>query len=232
MSINVAFKAFPRDLFTFLEELNENNQREWFQLNKDRYEQVVLQPSLAFIEAMQKPLAKISPFLSAVPKRMGGSLMRIYRDTRFGKDKRPYKTNVGIHFRHELGSDVHAPGLYVHLEPGGCFLGAGMWMPPSDALGMIRRVIADDPKRWKRVKEDRKFRARFQFEPERLKSAPRGFEKDHPMIEDIKCKSFAALAKISSADLTSASCLAKTCEAFRDSRPLMRFLCESLQLPW
>lgn len=232
MSKQPAFRAFPKELFSFMEELSANNRREWFQENKDRYEQYVLQPSLEFIAAIQKPIIKVSPVITAVPKRVGGSLMRIYRDTRFSKDKTPFKSNVGIHFRHELGKDIHAPGLYVHLEPGNCFLGAGLWMPPSEPLAKIRQAIADNSKAWKRVREDKKFVAKFKFDGEPLKSAPRGYAKDHPMIEEIKSKSFAAMATIKQSELTSSACIATIVDYFRDSRPLMRFLCEALDLPW
>lgn len=226
------FCAFPKALFGFLSELGENNQRDWFNANKSRYEQDVLQPSLQFIEAMRKPLARISPFLTAVPKRVGGSMMRIYRDTRFSRDKVPFKTNVGIHFRHELGKDIHAPGLYVHLEPDNCFLAAGMWMPPAEPLAMIRNSIGERSQAWKKAKEDKRLVARYKPLGERLKTAPRGFDRDHPMIEDIKCKSFAVMAPVKQSELTSNDCLLIVAEVLRDSRPLMRFLCESLQIPF
>ena len=115
---------FDRNTFRFLAELGANNERDWFEANRHRYERHVLEPALAFIERMAPNIERLSRHLLAVPKRTGGSLMRVYRDTRFGHDKRPYKTNIGIQFRHERGRDVHAPGLYVHIEPGGCFLGA------------------------------------------------------------------------------------------------------------
>ena len=108
------FRGFDPSLFEFLEELADNNHRSWFQNNKERYETVVLEPSLAFIREFASRLKTISPYFVASDRRVGGSLMRVYRDTRFGKDKTPYKTNVGIQFRHEFGKDVHAPGFYVH----------------------------------------------------------------------------------------------------------------------
>ena len=116
------FRGFDASLLQFLEELADNNHRSWFQINKERYETAVLEPSLAFIREFAPRLKKISPYFVASDRRVGGSLMRVYRDTRFGKDKTPYKTNVGIQFRHEFGKDVHAPGFYVHLVPGQRFL--------------------------------------------------------------------------------------------------------------
>ena len=126
--------------------------------NKQRYETEVLEPSLAFIREFASRLKKISPYFVASDRRVGGSLMRVYRDTRFGKDKTPYKTNVGIQFRHEFGKDVHAPGFYVHLAPGECFLAMGAWRPDKEALTLIRQAILDHPDRWKRARNDSKFR--------------------------------------------------------------------------
>ena len=126
---------FHEELFTFLRQIRQHNERTWFETNKPLYETAVRMPAFAFINAMGPRLATASPHFRAVAKKNGGSLMRIYRDTRFSKDKTPYKTNVGIQFRHELGRDVHAPGYYVHLEPGRCFLGAGIWRPGRSRYG-------------------------------------------------------------------------------------------------
>jgi uncharacterized protein (TIGR02453 family) len=226
------FQGFKREGFLFLKELAANNDRDWFHENKPRFESDVLAPTLAFIEAMQPALRKISPFFLAIPKRMGGSMMRIYRDTRFSKNKAPFKTNVGIHFRHELGSDVHAPGYYLHLEPGGCFVGAGIWMPDTESLAMIRTLIAEDSRDWKKARDDKKFRAKFSMEGDRLKTAPRGFSTDHPMIDDLRRKSFAGLAPISERELTTPSCVELIAERFREAKPLMKFLCDALNQPF
>jgi uncharacterized protein (TIGR02453 family) len=142
---------FEGELFAFLRELRQHNDRNWFEAYKPRYETAVRIPALAFIEAMGPRLATISPHFRALAKKSGGSLMRVYRDTRFSKDKTPYKTNVGIQFRHEAGRDVHCPGFYLHLEPGRCFLGAGIWRPDSKALRAIRDFIADNPGGWRKA---------------------------------------------------------------------------------
>ena len=118
----------------------------------------MLEPAQTFIRAFASKLRKISPFFVASDQRVGGSLMRIYRDTRFGKDKTPYKTNVGIQFRHEQGRDVHAPGFYLHLEPGEYFLALGVWKPDRDALDLIRQAILERPDSWKRIFRAKKFR--------------------------------------------------------------------------
>ena len=128
------FEGFRPTLFEFLEQLAANNNRPWFQENKRRYEREVREPSLAFIRAFQPRLKRISPYFVASDRRAGGSLMRVYRDTRFSRHAAPYKTNVGIQFRHEFGRDVHAPGFYVHIAADECFLALGVWRPDAVSL--------------------------------------------------------------------------------------------------
>ena len=101
---------FGCGLLKFLRALDRNNDSQWFEAHKDDYEGEVREPALAFIRKMERHVHRISPHLTAKPTKVGGSLMRVHRDVRFSKDKRPYMTNVGIQFRHEAGKDVHAPG--------------------------------------------------------------------------------------------------------------------------
>jgi len=226
------FNGFPPNTLRFLAALRRNNNRAWFQANRDRYEAEFLDPAFAFIEAMEKPLQKISPCLQAVPKKVGGSLMRIYRDTRFAKDKTPYKTNIGIHFRHVAGRDIHAPGCYVHIEPKSVFFGAGIWHPDSKSLAKIRRGIDADPPAWKRASRGKAFRHRFTLAGNLLKRPPAGFGADHPLIEDLKRKDFIGIAPVADEAILHASFVDVCLDTFRAARPLMRFLCKTLGLPF
>ena len=169
----MAFRGFEPTIFQFLEELAENNNRPWFLENKGRYEREVLTPCLDFIRAMAPRLKKISEFFVASDRRVGGSLLRVYRDARFAKDRSPYKTNAGIQFRHTFGRDIHAPGFYVHIEPGECFLALGLWRPDADSLGRVRQAICERPDRWRQARDERKFRRRFVLEGACLKRPPR-----------------------------------------------------------
>ena len=223
---------FSAKLFSFLRELRNNNDREWFAENKSRYEQDVLLAAMEFVTQMQPRLAKHSRYLLAEPKRVGGSIMRIYRDTRFSKDKTPYKTNVGIHFRHSIGGDVHAPGLYVHLEPDACFIAAGIWLPPTEPLTAIRQAIVDDVKEWNRVRNNKKFASRYKLDGESLKTAPRGMDPNHPAIEDLRRKSFAGATPLSEKSFLQADICDQILSAFDDAKPLMKFLCDALQQPY
>lgn len=226
------FDGFPPETFQFLKQLSENNNREWFAENKDRYEAFFLAPAMGFIEAMQKPLEKTAPMLVAQPKKVGGSLMRIYKDTRFSKDKTPYKTNIGIHFRHSLGKDVHAPGYYLHLALDECFVGAGMWRPDSPSIKSIREHIVANPTEWKRIRNGKKFCETFDFYEDRLKSAPRGFDKEHPLIDDLRLKSFIGMRSLTRKELKSKDLVKQMTTTLKTAAPLMRFLCESLGQPY
>ncbi len=226
------FTSFDPALLKFLGQLKRNNNREWFAKNKSRYEQEVLFPALAFVGEFQPRLQKISPHFLAVPKRVGGSVMRIYRDTRFAKDKTPYKTNVGIHFRHELGKDVHCPGFYLHLEPGQCFMGCGIWHPDSDALRKIRAAIDDDPAGWKRARDSKKFRDQFALAGDSLKRPPRGFDPDHKYIDDLKRKDFIGVQQLDADAVISNNFIDDVARSFASSKPLMRFLCDALAVPF
>ena len=169
-----ANRYFTANSMSFLRKLDRHNNRDWFESNRTDYEETVRTPALAFIADMADDLAVLSPHFLAQPKKVGGSLMRVHRDVRFGKDKRPYKTNIGIQFRHEQGKDVHAPGFYVHIEPGDCFVGVGIWRPDALALGKIRDVIAEQPGKWETAISGKAFNKLFTLSGDSLTNPPRG----------------------------------------------------------
>ena len=224
------YASFTAESVKFLAELRDNNNRDWFNANKTRYEEEVLDVALRFIQSMQDPLSQIAPRFTAIPKRMGGSLMRVYRDTRFSKNKTPYKTNIGIQFRHEQARDVHAPGFYVHIDPDEVFLGAGMWRPAPDALRAIRERIAEKPVEWVKTRDDKTFSRHFRLGGDALSRPPRGFAKDHAQIEDLKRKDFIAIKPLSLEDATNPRFQQKVETAFRAAVPYMRFLCRAVNV--
>ncbi len=226
------FSAFTPDLVGFLAELTAHNDRDWFKRNKPRYEQHVLEPALAFIDAMAAPLAKFAPHFQAVAKRSGGSLMRIYRDTRFSADKSPYKTNLGIQFRHERGRDVHAPGYYFHIDPDQVFIGAGLWHPDTVALRDIRSAITDSPDDWLAARDARAFTRRFRLSGDSLKRPPKGFAADHPLINDLKRKDFIAIAELTHSELYRDDLVKTLSRYYREATPLMEFLCAATAVPF
>ena len=223
---------FPKETFTFLEELAENNNRQWFQENKKRYEDHVKDSAIRFIIDFQPLLEEISPHFNADPRPTGGSMFRIYRDTRFSKDKSPYKTNTGIQFRHNQGRDVHAPGFYLHLEPNNVFAAVGIWHPDSMTLGKIRDAIVEDPSDWKRAANKGPFLPKFDLSGDSLLRAPKGYEPDHPFIEDLKRKDFIGITSLTQDAVGKPDFPEYFAEICRAGIPLVKFLCDAIGLPF
>ena len=223
---------FGAGLLKFLRALKRNNDRTWFEAHRDDYEAEVREPALMFIRIMARHVQRISPRLTAIDKRVGGSLMRIHRDVRFSRSKLPYKTNVGIQFRHEAGKDVHAPGLYFHVEPGRVFLGCGMWRPDPDSLRAVREAIVDDPQRWARVRNAKRFRDSWELGGASLKRAPRGYPADHPMIEDLRRTDHIAFTEFPDRIVVDPNLIETVAGLYRGSAAYLRWQAQALDLPF
>ncbi len=222
----------PGSLFDFLMDLERNNSRDWFQRNKQRHEDDLRGPALAFIEGFAPHLKKISPHFLADARKVGGSLFRIHRDTRFSHDKRPYKTHTGIQFRHERGKDVHCPGYYLHLSPTECFVGIGIWHPEKDALAAIRSHIDRDPQGWKKAAKGKRFTDVYRLSGDSLKRAPKGWPVDHPQIEDLRRKDFIAVRELDPMDVVAPGFAGELAKMFKAGTPFMRWLCEATGVPF
>ena len=214
----------------FLKALASNNDREWFNDHKQEYEDQVRSPALAFVEQMDHWIRLVSPHYEASAKKVGGSLMRVYRDVRFSKDKSPYKTNVGIQFRHEVGKDVHAPGFYLHIAPDDIFLGVGTWHPHPDALKAIREHIVSKPGPYQDAIEHEPFAEYYELAGDKLIRPPRGYDIDHPLIEELKRKDFIALCPLDEKELYADDFCERVASRFGRAQPLQKFLCEALGL--
>jgi uncharacterized protein (TIGR02453 family) len=221
---------FTPQTFAFLTALAENNRREWFEAHRQDYEEFVRMPALELISDMAGELPAISRHFAAQPRKVGGSLMRVQRDTRFSRDKTLYKTNIGIQFRHEQGKDIHAPGFYLHIAPDECFFGIGLWHPDSQALGRIREAIAERSAAWLAARDDKAFRRHFTLDGDSLVKPPRGFAKDHPLIEDLRRKDFIGMAPLTAAQAISAILRPLMVKRFCQAAPYIRFLCQALDL--
>lgn len=222
---------FTPECFNFLNLLSVNNDREWFKANQQQYEDKVRTPALKFIEAMQPHILGLSPRLTAVPKKVGGSMMRPQRDSRFSKDKTPYKTNVGIQFRHFQGKDVHAPGLYLHIANDGCFIGAGIWHPESKALNAIRSCIDENPNGYKKALRELTAQG-FEMQGSTLIRPPKGYDKNHPMLEELKRKDFIAIKPLSIEQVCAPEFVDVCAREFAACQQLMRYLCFALDLDY
>ena len=187
---------------------------------------------MAFIDAFAAPLEQISPHFRADPRPSGGSLFRIYRDTRFSKDKTPYKTSLGIHFRHERAKDAHAPGYYLHIGPGEVFGGGGIWHPDTQAATLIREAIVADPERWRRATRGGVFAKRLELGDDALKRVPPWADPEHPFADDLKRKDFFGWARLSEDDVVAPGFVDEYAGICRAVAPLMQFLCVALDVPY
>jgi uncharacterized protein (TIGR02453 family) len=235
MGSSVTTRHFGAGLFSFLNELESNNERSWWEQNKDRYQTQVRDPALKFIADFAPQLRRISPRFVADARQSGGSLMRPYRDTRFSPDKTPYKTNVGIQFRHEAGKDIHAPGFYLHFEPGACFAGVGMWHPETSVTRQIRQAIHDDVGGWEKASKRSAFTDVWSISPDdedMLVRVPRDLDPGHPYPDDLRMKSFVAGARLTQKQVTSPGFAEDLGTMYVSAGPFASFLCDAIGVPF
>jgi uncharacterized protein (TIGR02453 family) len=212
---------FTRNLFQFLAELKFNNERAWFIANKTRYETDVKEPFQRFVVELSPNVSRLNKAYT-YPKAF-----RIHRDTRFAKDKTPYKTHAGAQFRHRAaGQDVHAPGFYLHLEPGESFGGGGIWRPESGPLKSVRERIARKDPSWMSLR-----RSKLPlWDGDELKRAPKGFDPDHPLLADLKRRNFITWVDFTDKQVCSPDFLSRVMDAFRKANPLILFLNKAMAL--
>jgi uncharacterized protein (TIGR02453 family) len=214
-------------ILRFLQSLSRNNNRDWFEKNKGTY----LTAKDHFDQFLEKLLAEMSTWddgLSGLnPRKLA---FRIYRDVRFSRDKRPYKTNMGAGIS-PGGKMVQDPGYYVHIEPGNkSMIAGGVYMPDAANLAKIRQEIDYHPDRFMAILNDRKFKKNFpQLDDfDKLKTAPKGFPKDHPLVEILKHKSFIVSHGFTDAEVKDKKFLRKISEVARKIKPLNDFLREAI----
>ena len=209
--------------FTFLKDLAKHNDREWFAEHKHRYttahEDVIaladtVLDKLSFHDEIETPTGK-------------KAVMRIYRDVRFSKNKDPYKTNFGMSFKR--AGALRRGGLYVHIQPGNCFVGGGFWGPERDDLKRLRDEIARDAAPLRAIIEDADFKRLFgELEGEQLKTAPKGFDKAHPDIDLLRYKQFLLSKNFTDKEAKSKDFPAQIDDCFRGMRPFLDWASETL----
>jgi uncharacterized protein (TIGR02453 family) len=217
---------FTPEFFRFLTRLKRNNNRDWFLAHKHEYELHLQQPAIRFITDFAAPLYEIAPYLVADPRSSRGSLFRIYRDTRFSADKRPYKTNIAMRFSHR-GKDVHSPGFYLHLEPTGCFAASGLWHPEADTLLKVRNAIIERPAEWRKIRKLLNW-----DDANRLSRPPRGFPCDHEFVEDLKLRDLGTFVELTSPQVCSSKFMSTFAAACRKMSPIGAFLSSAVGLPF
>lgn len=194
------FRGFTPDALQFLADLAVNNDRAWFTPRKAEYERLLKEPMAALCTALAGSFERSGVPLLADPRR---SPFRIHRDTRFSKDKSPYKTAASASFGWNGPSGV-AGGGYFHLQPGEIFVGGGMWHPEPPRLAAFRRLVDADPERVLAALEDASFAKEFgAVGGERLTRIPKGYAKDHPQAELLKLKDVTFSRRLSDAEVFS-----------------------------
>ena len=228
--------SFTPDALRFLRGLKRHNVRPWFEAHRTDYEVHVRDPMRALIEQMDVRLARFAPEITGHPRR---SMFRIYRDVRFSSDKSPYKTHAACWFHHRdadrrVGSEAEGggAGFYFHVEPGGSYVGGGMWMPPRSVLGRIRDAIAEDPGAFDRLVRAPRLLRRFGGLSDEavLKRMPRGFSDNHPAARWLRYQSFVMGRALTDAQVTSPRLPALLEQDFSLLLPLVRWINGALEL--
>jgi uncharacterized protein (TIGR02453 family) len=226
----MASTYFTEKTFKFQRALARNNNREWFLAHKAEYEADLRQPFLRLIADLQPALLEVSEHFRADPKPVGGSLFRIHRDTRFSNDKTPYKAWAGARFFHARNKQVEAPSYYLHIQPGSCFVAAGLWHPQPESQRKIRQFIFDNPGNWKAATRSPAFKKKFTMEGESLVRAPSGFPADHELIDDLKRKDFVATTTLDDETVLGPRLRKTVGDQFKALAPLVDYLCAALDL--
>ncbi len=210
--------------FNFLKDLKSNNNREWFQENKKRYES----SRTEFIEFVDELITQITKFDKSIGHHAAKDcVFRIYRDVRFSKDKSPYKTHFGAHVTSApKRSEIHTrAGYYIHIEPGASMLAGGAYLPEGPWLRAIRQEIDYNADELKRILNSKGFKEYFgEMEGEKLKKAPKGYTPDHPEIELLRHKSFLATHNCTDRTVTSKDFLEHCSKAFKALFPFDQYL--------
>jgi uncharacterized protein (TIGR02453 family) len=225
------FEGFPKEGIEFLKRLKRNNRREWFAKHKQEYQNFVKLPMQSLIVALQPHFARFAPEYELHPKR---SIFRVYRDTRFSKNKTPYKTHVAAHaVLRGKPKGLGASGYYFHIEPTEAYVGAGIYMPESDQLKMIRRAIAAQAEEFLSIVQSSRFKKTFgglEMQDDRLKRTPVGFEADHPMAEWLRYKHYFVGVSLPESICRKASFVNDVVRICEEATPLVRFLNRALGL--
>ena len=225
--------SFTPALFDFLRELAANNNREWFQANRTRYEKDVREPVLAFITDVAPKLRKISPHIVADPGKVGGSMFRINRDARFSRNGEPYSTAVKVAFRHYfVDRHMPGPGCFLQLGADGVMAAGGLYGADAAMLGVVRQSMADNVAKWRRITGNPRLAPMIADRGPVLKNPPRGFAADDPLIEDLKRKTFVWYQEFPTGDACTSDFMDRYVAACKAAAPFTGFLASALGMEW
>lgn len=218
MASGTAFRGFPAAGMTFLSELKENNDRDWFNPRKDIYEEQVRQPMLDLVGAVHAAMLDFAPGYVGEPKKC---VYRIYRDTRFAKDKTPYKTHIAASFWNNATGKQRGAGFYVSVSPDDLEIGGGLYAPEPHLLLAVRQHIAENHKAFRKTLTG-------ELWGETAARVPRGFDPEHPAIDLIRHKHFVLLNSPAPSLITTPKLLPEIVKSFRKMTPFLEFLNEPL----
>jgi uncharacterized protein (TIGR02453 family) len=209
----------------FLKQLKKNNNKVWFDANRNKYEAARNDIAL-FVQNVIDKFCKTDTTLTSLTAK--NCLFRINRDVRFSKDKSPYKTNMGAYFN-AAGKNSMTSGYYLHISPGESFVGGGMYHPDAEALKKLRQEIDYNFKEFKSIIDNKKFKAVYakglsNNEDVKLSRPPKGYDENNPAIEFLKLKSIVATAPLSDTEITNAKFVSTIVKAFETLHPLVIFL--------
>jgi len=206
----------------FLTKLKKNNNKEWFDKNRPTYE-IVKKEFKIFVDELIASIAKFDPTVKHLESK--NCIFRINRDVRFSNDKSPYKTNIGAYISPE-GKKSFSAGYYLHIQPGNCFIASGMWMPPAPQLNAVRQEIDYNADEFRKIIANKNFVKHFKklTEEDKVKTTPKGYDKNHPEIEFLKLKSFIAVKDLKDKDVNAKAFLKNISESFEAAYPLNKFL--------
>jgi uncharacterized protein (TIGR02453 family) len=223
----------PKAGLQYLRDLAAHNDRAWFEASAARREEDLVEPTRALVRGILAGLERPFPRITGSDAKAGGSSTRLHRDTRFGKDKRPFHTHVGLHFWHEKGRKMETPGFFLRIDPDEVLVATGMHGPEPGDLLKIRKAIDAAGDAWGKAVGAAAFRKAWGgLEGEALKRVPAPWPADHPHAEDLKRKDFTAFARWKPGEATKPGFADRVVQQWKASEPLMAFLCGALRLPW
>jgi len=224
-----SFNGFPKETFEFFEKLKLNNSKDWFQANRGEYDEFVKKPSEQFVVEMGELLQVLAPRINAIPK-VNQSLFRINRDTRFSKDKSPYKTNLGIWFWEGERKRMECSGFYFHYEDGKIMLGTGVYVFQKELLGLYRDAVVDKKlgRELKRVSNKMSEKG-YEIGRKHYKRIPQGYDVSHENADFLLFKGLTAMIEEDiSPEIHSSAILDHVFEHFRNMQPIHGWLIKAL----
>ena len=223
---NFAAQSKPmisKETLKFLTDLKENNNRPWFEANRNRFEKIKTDFEL-FAEQLRKGIASFDTDIASL--EIKHCTFRQYRDVRFSKDKRPYKINMGAYFN-KGGKKLNTAGYYFHLEPGKSIIAGGLWMPEGPQLAKVRQEIDYNFDEWKSIISKPSFKKYFRgglSTDEKLQRQPKGYTDDNPAIEYLKLKSFVARQPVHDDELMKKNTSSEIIKSYKALKPMIDFL--------